>query len=75
MNDNTTQDTELIINNPSKLVDSWKQRLTDDDILFCQSILGNYMKLFGYELSSNSIIQFNKFMKSIILLIKCIKTF
>ena len=52
---NTTQDTELIINNPSILVDSWKQRLTDDEILFCQSILGNYMKLFGYELSpSNS---------------------
>ena len=33
---NTTQDTELIINNPSILVDSWKQRLTDDEILFAK---------------------------------------
>ena len=46
---NTTQDKTTIINEPLKLINSWKERLTSDEIGFCESILTPYLEIFGYQ--------------------------
>ena len=49
---NTTQDKKTMINNPKSMVNSWKQRLTDEEICLCESILGIYMNIYNYKLSN-----------------------